>query len=260
MKNLLKKILGKFKYNIISHSNYQKLKSQRSVANRAIADISFLSKLPDEQVPFILKNLKKSKSQLRQDLFVLSQLKGKQNGFFVEFGSTNGVDVSNTFLLEKEFGWRGILAEPAKCWHGALEKNRSCHLDKRCVWNVSGSAVVFNEVDTKELSTIDSFSFGDVHKEARKKGQKYKVKTITLLDLLDYYQSPKEIDYLSIDTEGSEFEILSVFDFEKYKFKVITCEHNFTPIREKIFKLLTSQNYVRIYEDVSFFDDWYVAL
>lgn len=44
---------------------------------------------------------------------------------------------------------------------------------------------------------------------------------------------PKIIDYLSIDTEGSEFDILSNFNFKEFKFRIITCEHNFGPNRKK---------------------------
>jgi FkbM family methyltransferase len=127
-----------------------------------------------------------------------------------------------------------------------------------CVWSKSDEEVEFNEVDHAELSTINSFSDLDMHKEARTHGNKYKVHTISLLDLLKKYDAPKEIDYLSIDTEGSEFEILSAFDFDAYKIKVITCEHNFTPMREDIYKLLTSKGYTRKYADISRFDDWYV--
>ena len=53
----------------------------------------------------------RSKAQLKQDLFVLATLNFKRNGYFVEFGATSGVDISNTCLLEFDFGWRGILAE-----------------------------------------------------------------------------------------------------------------------------------------------------
>jgi hypothetical protein len=91
----------------------------------------------------------------------------------------------------------------------------------------------------------------------RKSGHSYDVKTISLKDLLEKYRAPDEIDYLSIDTEGSELEILSSFDFDRYQFKVITCEHNFTRMREKIFSLLTEHGYVRKYIGFSKWDDWY---
>jgi FkbM family methyltransferase len=200
----------------------------------------------------------KSKSQLNQDMFVLAELGFKKNGYFVEFGATNGVDLSNTHLLEKELGWTGILAEPALVWQDALKLNRTCKISFDCVWSKSHEEIEFNEVSAAELSTIDTFSGSDMHVQARGSGNKYKVYTVSLLDLLKKYDAPKEIDYLSIDTEGSEFEILNAFDFDAYKIKVITCEHNFTPIREEIYKLLTLKGYTRKYTEFSRFDDWYV--
>jgi len=200
----------------------------------------------------------KSKSQLGQDMFVLSELGFKKDGYFVEFGATNGVDLSNTYLLEKDLGWTGILAEPAKVWAEALTKNRKCHIDYDCVWSTSGEVLEFNEVNAAELSTISTFSGVDEHATTRTSGTKYLVTTISLLDLLKKYNAPKEIDYLSIDTEGSEFDILNAFDFDAYKFKVITCEHNFTPMRVKIYELLTSKGYTRKHTEYSRFDDWYV--
>jgi hypothetical protein len=62
---------------------------------------------------FCANNFMNSKAQLFQDLLVIFCLKGKRDGFFVEFGATNGRDLSNTFMLERYFGWKGLLAEPA---------------------------------------------------------------------------------------------------------------------------------------------------
>ena len=76
--------------------------------------------------------------------------------------------------------------------------------------------------------------------------------------MLDKYSAPHLIDYLSIDTEGSEYKILAAHDFSSYIFKVITCEHNHTPSRQKIHELLTGKGYTRKFEDVSKFDDWYI--
>ena len=200
----------------------------------------------------------KSKAQLGQDMFVLAELRFKEDGYFVEFGATDGVDLSNTYLLEKEMGWTGILAEPARVWHDALKANRTCKINFDCVWSQSHEELEFNEVNAAELSTIDTFSEVDEHAKAREIGNKYKVYTCSLLDLLKKYNAPKEIDYLSIDTEGSEFDILSAFDFDAYKIKVITCEHNYTPMREKLFDLLSSKGYIRKHTEFSRFDDWYV--
>ena len=157
-----------------------------------------------------------------------------------------------------EFGWTGTLSEPAHCWHEDLRHNRRANIETRCVWSDSGSTLKFNEV--AELSTIDFYSNSDGHENARKNGAMYEVKTISLNDLLAEYDAPVEIDYLSIDTEGSEFEILNGFDFAQHQFKIITCEHNFMPMRENIYTLLSGHGYVRKFQTLSKFDDWYVKV
>ena len=55
-----------------------------------------------------------STSQLGQEIFVLSRLGWKRNGYYVEFGATDGRTLSNTWLVDRQFGWRGILAEPGR--------------------------------------------------------------------------------------------------------------------------------------------------
>mgnify|MGYP003654866458 CR=1 FL=1 len=202
--------------------------------------------------------LGKSKAQLRQDIFVLSELGYKRNGFFVEFGAANGIDLSNTYLLEKEFGWKGILAEPAIHWHKALKANRDVLIDDRCVWHESGKNIIFNQTTTPEFSTIDSFSDSDYLAGERSNGRRYLVETISLMDLLEKHGAPKQIDYLSIDTEGSEYSILKDFDFTKYDISVITCEHNNTPVKDKLFELFKKNGFTRKHQQISAFDDWYV--
>ena len=100
----------------------------------------------------------------------------------------------------------------------------------------------------------------DIHKEIRieKAKSTYNVKTVSLVDLLNHWQAPTVIDYLSIDTEGSELEILLDFDFDIYDISVITCEHNYSDNRDKLYKLLVGNGYTRILDNISMFDDWYV--
>jgi FkbM family methyltransferase len=252
LKEMAKDTLKKLGVGVTSYSN---LLALRTLAH---FNIQLLLKLPISQVGEILQVLSKSKSQLRQDLFVLSELQFMRDGYFVEFGATNGFDLSNSFLLEKEYGWKGILAEPARIWHESLRLNRSAHIETNCVWKDSESELLFNEAKEGELSTIDRFSASDLHHEARKNGSLYNIMTISLNDMLEKYNAPDHFNYLSIDTEGSELEILRAFDFQRYKIDVITCEHNYTENRNAIYSLLTRHGYERKYEDISQFDDWYV--
>ena len=254
VKEIIKSSLRAFDICITRYSELEKLREESGAAR----DIQMLLTLPNEHASQLIRHLKTSRSQFRQDLFVLSQLDFKTNGFFVEFGATNGIDLSNTYLLEREFGWAGILAEPARCWHRDLKRNRSAEIETKCVWKDSKSTLTFNEVLAAELSTIDAYSGTDRHTEARRKGRTYEVSTISLNDLLSKHNAPKQIDYLSIDTEGSEFEILSNFDFSKHSFRVITCEHNFTSARDRIFELVSRNGYVRKHQALSEVDDWYV--
>lgn len=210
-------------------------------------------------IDFCSHNYRLSKSQLFQDLFVQYELGRKQHGFFVEFGATNGIDLSNTYLLERHYQWRGILAEPAKCWHGDLQRNRSCVLDFRCVWDKDGQQLQFNEVADAELSTVEGFASNDMHARTRQHAERYAVPTVSLNALLHEHHAPTEIDYLSVDTEGSELKILSAFDFDRYRIKIISVEHNYTAERDAIHALLCSKGFSRKFEAYSQWDDWYVA-
>lgn len=205
-----------------------------------------------------LELIQNSKSQLGQDLIALTVNEFKQNGFFVEFGATNGVSNSNTYLLEKKFGWEGILCEPARFWKESLVRNRNVNIDFDCVWTKTGESISFNETKNTELSTMSQFTESDLHLNERLGGKNYEVKSVSLNDLLSRYGAPFHIDYLSIDTEGSEFEILRNFDFSKYSIKFISCEHNFGTNRENIRNLLSRHGYEPIYQDISQFDDWYI--
>jgi len=249
LKNLVKTTLSAFDIGVTRHSHLQSLLQYKN-------DINSILDLPTDKLTALLQAAKSSKSQLKQDLFVLSELNFKKGGFFIDCGAANGIDLSNSYLLEKEFGWTGILVEPARCWHEELAKHRGSPIEKNCVWRDSRSTLQFNEA--AELSTITSYVWADHHGRSRAGGKTYDVGTISLVDLLDKYNAPKVIDYLSIDTEGSEYEILSNFDFNKYQFNTITCEHNFTAMREKIFLLLTKNGYTRKYVGLSEWDDWYV--
>jgi FkbM family methyltransferase len=251
------KILNFFNIDVIRNKNLIELREYKN--SRAREDLNFLTSLKSKDSEKLLSLMKESKSQLRQDLFVLAELNYKKNGYFIEFGAANGVELSNTYLLETAFNWTGILAEPAKYWTNELLRNRpNARIEELCVWKESNKFLDFNETKIPEISTIDLFSKSDAYESLRKKGSTYKVKTISLYDLLIKHSAPQHIDYLSIDTEGSEFEILSSFNFNEFTFGVITCEHNYSDTREKIHDLLAENGYERKFTELSDFDDWYV--
>lgn len=200
------------------------------------------------------------RGQLGQDLFVLHATGFKRGGFFVEFGAADGVNLSNTYLLERSFGWRGILAEPGRAWHDELRRCRSCIVDERCVWSSTRERLKFRETEEAEYSTVEVFvDRADPNADRRKSGFEYEVETVSLNDLLDEHSAPSCIDYLSVDTEGSEYEILNSFNFRDFEINVITVEHNYHhDPRANVHDLLAKAGFVRVFEEMSQFDDWYV--
>ena len=224
---------------------------QKSQTTRAFAIFSQLC--VNLELDSFAKVLPLTKSQLLQDLAAVTVSGFKRNGYFVEFGATDGITLSNSYLLEKSFGWTGILAEPSQEWHSKLRENRSAKISTDAVWSETGLTLQF--VENAELSTLVEFKHSDRH---LRRGRQYDVSTISLNDLLALHAAPEYIDFLSVDTEGSELEVLQELDFSRYKFGFICVEHNFTEARSKIHDLLSNKGYRRVLEDVSEWDDWFV--
>ena len=77
--------------------------------------------------------------------------------------------------------------------------------------------------------------------------------------MFEDHKAPNYIDYISLDTEGSEYKILEQLNFNKYNVGIFTIEHNFMEQkRKKINNLLTKRNYIRVFERISKWDDWYI--
>ena len=193
----------------------------------------------------------KSTSQLSQDLLVAFLTSFKERGFFVEIGGFDGVKHSNSYLLETELGWEGLIAEPGRRWQESLKSERRCKLDFRAVTGTSGQRLKF--VERMELSSLGKRKLGfDLWNRT------YAVETVSLSNLLNEHRVPAVFDYLSIDTEGSELEIVSAFPFVEHRPAIITIEHNFRPDRPKILELLTRKGYKLILRNHSHFDYWFV--
>ena len=199
---------------------------------------------------------RRSVSQLGQDLWVLEKLNFKRDGYFVEFGATDGVLLSNTLLLERDFGWRGLCAEPNPDFFLQLRQNRKCKALDTCIGTRTGDVVDFILAD--EYGGIADYADLD-HLGAHRKafaaaGKSVQMTTQSLHDFLTRNGAPRDIDYLSIDTEGNEYDILSTFPFKEWNIRLITVEHNFSEQRDSIRQLLAQHGYIRT---ESQWDDWY---
>jgi FkbM family methyltransferase len=196
-------------------------------------------------------------SQLGQDLEVVKVYKERKNGFFVEVGASDGIELSNTYLLEKAYGWKGVCCEPIpKRFEKLVENRPNSKCLNRAVYSESWLTVTFDIANNYDLLSGITEHI-DSHKpkvDANKTS--IKVQTISLLDVLDQTNAPSFIEYMSLDTEGSELEILKSFDFGKYTFGLIDVEHNFIePRRTEIKNLLLSKGY--IYKGQNKWDDMY---
>jgi hypothetical protein len=160
LNKLIKRIGTKFGYSIISNDSLKSINQRLSEAEESKLASQILSLLEIMEVSDTQRFLeygKLSNAQLLQDLFVLESCDFKRNGYFVEFGATDGIRHSNTYLLEKVFGWDGILAEPATTWHTQLLLNRSAKIDTRCVWRESDLTLEFSEDSSAELSSLTEY-------------------------------------------------------------------------------------------------------
>lgn len=181
---------------------------------------------------------------------------------FIEFGATDGIAGSNTFLLENFYSWKGTLVEPIPEQYDNLMKNRkNANCLNACVWTHDAGYVDLIIPEEKDLSTIVGYGQSDEHANKRKQGRIISVPTISLLNVVK--QTNPIIDYMSVDTEGSEYDILKAyFDNEEsknYEIKCISVEHNYQPeARQNIYNLLTLKGYIRKFEEISRWDDFYV--
>lgn len=198
----------------------------------------------------------RSHGQLLQDVVCALLHKNKRDGYFVEIGVGDGTTYSNTRLLEQELGWKGILAEPALMFHDSIANTRTATLDRRAVSSETGSVLIFEQDDAMgELSGVA----GERTPRGTQNVSTYEVHTVCLDDLLDEYNAPDQIDYISIDTEGSELSVLKGLSMTKRKVSFFTIEHNFDRLRMSSYdEIMESSGYRKILPHISSFDYWYV--
>lgn len=151
-------------------------------------------------------------------------------GTFLEIGCWNGEIISQTAYLEREKGWTGICTDPFPMGF----ENRTCKL---CVKAISKDGLprtfIKVTIDRRDGGDVSYFSgFKDAVKvhlpliEAHCNYTEVELETITIKQLYKEYNLPRYIEFLSVDTEGSELEIFQSIDFQKYSFGLIVFEHN----------------------------------
>lgn len=200
-------------------------------------------------------------SQLGQDQLLNEQLfKNKKYGVFVDIGAHDGIAFSNTYFFEKELGWTGLCFEPLPHVFERLKNNRTCACINACVGKAEGRAPFicvtgYSEMLSGLLATYDPRHFERLQREVGLYGSSYKIIDIPvhLLENMLKQHGITHIDYLSLDTEGGEFEILQTIDFSLFDISAITVENNYADKRIK--ELLEKQGFTLVtllkeYEEV----------
>jgi len=186
----------------------------------------------------ILNNNITSHSQIKQDIWVLEKTNFKRNGYYIDIGCADGEIISNTYILDKSYGWSGLCIDLL----ARNMKDRSCSVFNGLVYDeekiVEFVRADFNSDFSGIKQNLTKF------KDHMKTSQVEKHKTKITQDVFDVYNVPKHVDFLSLDVEGSELNILKGIDFEKHIFKIIMLEHNFEqPARDDIRLFLEERNY-----------------
>ena len=135
-------------------------------------------------------------------------------------------------------------------------ENRSCQVINKALYKTDGEILEFTGKGSGLGGLSVAMDKNSMHYNTTSKMSKTQVETINPLTLLKQYNAPKVIDYLSIDTEGTELDILQEIPLHIYCIKHIHVEHNFEePRRSNIRKYLLSNGYnFIINKDV---DDYY---
>jgi len=257
IKKRIMHILRKAGFNVIGIPEYERLIMRDNLAGLLSRGIAAAQALSTDELTF-LKMVTgfngTTQSQLFQDLFALQATSQKRNGYFVEVGVGDGVAHSNTRYLEVEQGWTGLLIEPNFAMWDTIRKSRNATI-VQCAASDSTGELVFNRVKSAELSYVGK----ELPKDNLQRPvlESRVVQTKTLNKILNEHCAPEKMDYLSIDVEGHELEVLGGFDVQLWKPQVITIEYNNDAERADIIRA-SLPGYRQCMSSLSGCDLWFV--
>lgn len=151
-------------------------------------------------------------------------------GTFLEIGCWNGELISQTSYLEKQKGWKGLCVDPFPIGF----EDRTAQLCSRAV-SMDGKTRDFIKVSIDRRYGGDVSYFSGFKESVTSHWplisehcdyEEVKVETVTMDQLYEQYNLPHYIEFLSVDTEGSEVEIFKSINFARYSFGLIVFEHN----------------------------------
>jgi len=169
-----------------------------------------------------------------QDVLIAELLNNKKEGTFLDIGANDGITISNTYYLEKELNWNGVAVEPIPSIFAKLQSTRKCGLVNGCIAPSAGVAR-FIELSgqTNMLSTLANNNSGLTARRIRNNLSRHgsnlkeiEVKCYTFAGIVQEHKL-RNIDFLSIDTEGGELEIIKEIDFDRVNVKIISVENNY---------------------------------
>ena len=205
----------------------------------------------------LTKHKKESNSQLSQDLWVTFRTNNKPGGFFAYVGACHPTSLSNSLLLEKSYGWNGILVEPNPGMAELLRSERTARIVEAAV--APGSEIQLRIASIPEFTATRGQLEEESHPLYEFSGESFTVKASSLTQILRDNNAPKHFDFLSLDIEGGEEFALQSLDFTEFRPFLISVEHNFGPARSRIQALLKSNGYILDpLCSMASWDDWYI--
>ena len=206
---------------------------------------------------YCLQKFRSSSAQLNQDLWVAYRLKEKRSGFFVDVGACHPTYLSNTYILESKFEWGGLLIEPNSQMVELLLSRRKAKVLHLAAGKEGSIDLLLAQ--TPEFSTRSKDDKAKNHRLFRGTGDVETVKSQPLARIFLENDIPGDFDYLSVDVEGDELPTLQSNDWDVFRPKLISVEHNFRSDRAEIQNLLLSKGYLLDHLNSKHsWDDWYI--